>query len=486
MTKQQVISVGVWIPGNADEYVDFKSDRSLLDADIIVFSPNLSSYSVEENYQGKATLNHTDSALLHEDIQHWKREITIALEAGKTVFLFMSGLDSVYIFTGEKQYSGTGRNARATNFVSLLDPYSAVPLANLVSSIQRRSGLRIKTTKRIGPLSSYWNEFGSHSPYQVYLDKTIGFAALVTQVGDKMVGGIVRFKDFPGAIVMLPPPSFVSAVKERAKQLREKKKRVKKISSADSKKLSDQAEISVGNQFISKLVEIDKTIRAGSDRTPTPDWARTSEYVLNEEARVQSDIAELKTKIEELQKQIEGANNNLEIAGNLRGLLFETGKSLESAVLEALRLMGFTAEHFADGQSEFDVIFKDTDDARFLGEVEGKNDKAVNIDKLSQLERNIQEDFEKRDDNTYAQGVLFGNAFRLVVPAERGDYFTEKCLAGAKRSGITLVRTPDLFGVAKYLKEHPNSSFASACRQAIRQAGGTQVVFPSMPELTVQ
>jgi hypothetical protein len=134
VTKQQVISVGVWVPGNADEYVDFKSDRSLLDADIIVFSPNLRSYAEGEHYQGKATISSTDSAKLFEDAQHWKREITIALEAGKTVFLFMTGLETVYIFTGEKQYSGTGRNARQTNIVSHFDPYSAVPLTNLVVS----------------------------------------------------------------------------------------------------------------------------------------------------------------------------------------------------------------------------------------------------------------------------------------------------------------------------------------------------------------
>jgi hypothetical protein len=113
--------------------------------------------------------------------------------------------------------------------------------------------------------------------------------------------------------------------------------------------------------------------------------------------------------------------------------------------------------------------------------VEGKNDKAVNIDKLAQLERSIQEDFKKRDDNVYAHGVLFGNAFRLVVPTERGEFFTEKCNTGARRSGVALVKTPDLFAIAKYLKENPDSAFAEACRNSIKRTNGETVTFPAPP-----
>jgi hypothetical protein len=39
--QKHVISVGFDIPGEVNECVDFTSDTSLLDADIIVFSPNI-------------------------------------------------------------------------------------------------------------------------------------------------------------------------------------------------------------------------------------------------------------------------------------------------------------------------------------------------------------------------------------------------------------------------------------------------------------
>ena len=51
---KHVIAVGFDIPGEVNECVDFTSDTSLLDADIVVFSPNLEGYTEDETYQGKS------------------------------------------------------------------------------------------------------------------------------------------------------------------------------------------------------------------------------------------------------------------------------------------------------------------------------------------------------------------------------------------------------------------------------------------------
>ena len=53
--QKHVVSVGFEIPG-VNECVDFNSDTSLLDADIVVFSPNLEEYTVDDNYRGRAAL----------------------------------------------------------------------------------------------------------------------------------------------------------------------------------------------------------------------------------------------------------------------------------------------------------------------------------------------------------------------------------------------------------------------------------------------
>ena len=149
-------------------------------------------------------------------------------------------------------------------------------------------------------------------------------------------------------------------------------------------------------QFLSALNEIDKALRMRSERTPTPLWAQEAQYILQKEETLKTYLVELDKEISNLQTKKAEAEISLANAGDLRALLFETGPQLEAAILEALQQMEFQAANFVDQESEFDVIFYDLDGTRFIGEVEGKNDKAINIDKLAQLERNIQEHFEKR------------------------------------------------------------------------------------------
>ena len=77
-----------------------------------------------------------------------------------------------------------------------------------------------------------------------------------------------------------------------------------------------------------------------------------------------------------------------------------------------------------------------------------------------------------------AIGVLFGNAFRLRPIEERDDFFTQKVKSAAKASNVALVRTSDLFKVARALKNNSDPSFAQACREAIRDGVGAVVIFP--------
>jgi hypothetical protein len=482
--SKHIISVGFDIPGDAAELVDYWSDDSLLDADIIVFSPNLGEYDVDEAYQGKSLLTKEDSGSVLADAAHWAKELQTALEVGRSVFVVMQGVNNLYVHTGQTNYSGTGRSARASDVVRIFEPYSSVPVPALAGSIHVSAGARIKTTKDIGVLAPYWQEFGAITYYQAYLEKSIGTPALVTQTGDKMVGGVIRSNDWKGTIVILPVPNLWHMVTERSKQ--RDAKVAPSAPDPTEKKESDvdaEAERSVGNQFANALVGIDRVLNARSEKTPAPMWANTEEYTLSEEVRVREQVRELEGKIAELEKEKLEADVRLDAAGNLKGLMFETGRALESSILEGLRTLGFAAEGFEDGESEFDAVFLDPSGRRLLGEAEGKNDKAVSIDKLDQLERNIQEDFGKREDSTeYAKGVLFGNAFRLLPPAERGDYFTPKCLAGAKRLAVALVRTPDLFTVTKYLRENPDPDFATSCRKAIIETASAVVEFPPVPK----
>jgi hypothetical protein len=66
---------------------------------------------------------------------------------------------------------------------------------------------------------------------------------------------------------------------------------------------------------------------------------------------------------------------------------------------------------------------------------------------------------------------------------DRDAFFTEKCISAARRIGAALIRTPDLFAPAKYLRENAlDLEYAAKCREAILSTKGSIVVFPLPPQ----
>ena len=162
--------------------------------------------------------------------------------------------------------------------------------------------------------------------------------------------------------------------------------------------------------------------------------------------------------------------------------MYETGHPLNDAVLEAMRLMGFKADNFRESDSEYDAVLE-CDEGRCIGEVVGRDNGAINNKKMAQLETNINEDLMRDEVSEPAKAVLFGNGYRLKPLEERPtEQFTSKCLKMAKRNGAALVKTCDLFEVAKVLLDNPDTTFAAECRKAILQTEGKVVVFPKPPK----
>ena len=143
--------------------------------------------------------------------------------------------------------------------------------------------------------------------------------------------------------------------------------------------------------------------------------------------------------------------------------------------------MGFRATPFKDSDSEFDVVFE-SNEGRHIGEVEGKDNKSVSVEKLRQLSMNIHEDLQREEVSNPTKPVLFGNAFRLQPITTRGKPFTEKCIAAAVMSSTALVFTPDLFFVVKYLLHNEDLDYARECRRTLSDTNG-RVSFPKPPDL---
>lgn len=319
-------------------------------------------------------------------------------------------------------------------------------------------------------LSSYWPEFEEHSSYQVRIEGQVSKPLVITKTGGKTVGALIRLKDSPGALLLLPHLDLNS------KEFYKKAKNGELVWTEKGRQF--------GHRFFGAIIEIDKSLKQSGTITPIPEWVKVSDYDLPKEAKLREELLKTDKGLEKLQLQRQTIREQLTKEGVLRRLLFEKGPPLEDAIIQALRLIGFSANKYKDSESEFDAVFE-SPEGRFLGEAEGRDKNAIAIDKLRQLEMNIHEDLAREEVIEPAKGVLFGNAYRLSPAEQRDEFFTDKCHKAAKRSNTILVRTPDLFKVAKYLSGKADKNYAKACRKAILESPGEIVQFPEQPPISV-
>ena len=457
MARKTIFSVNTAVPREDVIEINYDSDRTLLDADIILFTPTM-----------------LNSHLAAETTNHWKNEIVAAANAGKLVIVFLGeSVEYTRYNTARKGILGTSSNQKVTNGEKV-SSYDALPYIN---SYTRKTGSKIKITKAGEIIASYWNNFPYHTSYYSIIEGEFSDVLLESEQGSRVVGAIVR-SQAGGAILFLPPVNFYTA--KFLEDYDEEDEDEREYCFGWDEHWT-QAGLQAGKRFVAALTSLAEAIFANTAITPPPNWSSANQYCLSSEGHLKSKILQISKKLTCLEETKNMLQQDLESTSWPRQLLYEKGKLLEDAISRSLQLMGFEVDGFDDGESEFDAVFS-TPEGRFIGEAEGRDSKAIGIDKFSQLERNLHEDFNREEINEMAQGVLFGNSHRLKAPEERTDFFTQKCLKAAKRIGAALVRTPDMFEPTRYLTENPkDQSYAAACRKTITETAGRIVEFPEPP-----
>ena len=423
---------------------------SLDDADVIFFALPSAPYSANI-YKGKPSLNSDLSFAYKELLHRWRSELNSAVASGKTVFVPLTSPEVVYVKTGDVTSSGTGRNARHTHIVAEQSNLDVLP--SKLKCVATGVGNEFRTTDRSQVLGQYWTRVASISWYEIRISPQDSLVPLLTtKHPDQVVSAIFRYKG-GGNLVLLPAINL--------------------------KKPSPSAFRLNCIDLVRDLLGIHAELNGGAP-APPPDWAHDARYETDAQRRLRADLQEARVAEARARTKKEHLRACLEDASVLQGLLFAQGRPLEAAVIRGLKLMGIEAEGFADGESEFDAVFA-IDGQRMLGEAEGRDRKAIAIGKITQLERNVAEDFARDDVDVYAHGVLFGNPQRLVAPGERTEAFTEKCISSAERNRFALVLTYTMFGPAGYLEASGDADYAAACRAAITASKGQVVKFPEVP-----
>jgi len=464
LMNKKIITIGYEVPGQSDNYIGFDSRKSLMDADILIISPE---FFTPDNYgyvsfnAGGGCYNPTTSSDYENKILRLNKELIDYLHSGKTVFLILAEKKDFYLSNG----TSSPRKGQTNYNTYKKSNYSFLPI-NL-GVLTSASGKAIEFSGN-SMFSNFYREFKENLEYQLYIENKNDLQIIFTGKDKTKILGAV-YKIGIGHVVALPCLEY------------DEDKFIKYDEKGDKQFWTEDA-IKFGYRLRDCLIAIDQKLTSDSEKTPTPKWANKKDFLLKNASIIEKIIEKNLKKVNEINLKNEQLEKEFVDKNSLKDLLFEQGKSLEKAVIKALIILGYHAENYNDGILEIDQVITSPENHRYIGECEGKDDKDINITKFRQLLESLNADFEREDVSEKAYGILFGNPQRLIEPNKRNLDFTKKCKVGANREKIALIKTVDLFFVAQYLSENKNEKFKKDCRDAIYKGLGEIVKFPQIPK----
>ena len=199
--EKQIFTIGYTIPTLDENRVDFYSGASLMDADILLISPE--SLSPRGDYgswiefsAGGGCYNAPTSSEYEKKISHLKKEITDFLQSGKSVFIILSREESHMLSTGVSS-PRKGENLHSTYTKTNYD-FLPISIGTLVSA----PGKNI-TFSGDSLFSDFYEKFKKNLEYQLYIENTNGAQILFTGKDRKKVLGAI-FKVKSGNLIVLP------------------------------------------------------------------------------------------------------------------------------------------------------------------------------------------------------------------------------------------------------------------------------------------
>ena len=460
-----LMSVEYEIPGYSDSYVTIRSRKSVADVDLALVSMDIDTYRYgRRRYNtGNWSLESIGSREFNEDIRHWSASVLEHVSEGEIVFIMLNSIESFLVMTGSVSSKGStttyGTETRSNKEV----------LPTSVQGIGNLQGENIILNDKAPSYFKIPDTLREHFRYEVSFDNNSEITPVYfTKNKSKLVGGYQKVGK--GFIVWLPAISYDN----------------EKFTTTDTKgkTIWTKEALKFGESFVAFLEAIKQNLVHSSEMTPAPEWAQSIEYQTKREQEARKKLAANKLKIEKLKSMNDNLQDVLTEECVLKGLLYETGKPLEAAVTIALKVLGYQAENYDDGKLELDQVIISPEGERFIGECEGKDSKAINVTKFRQLNDSLAADFERDEVEEKAKGIIFGNPSRLVPVQDRTEWFTAKATSGAAREGVVLIKTPDLYAVAKYVQDSGDIDFAKKCREAITAGGGQIAIFPDVPEVS--
>lgn len=408
-----ITSVNYLLEDNGILNIKLDDDDTLLDSDLVILNPveysTLWLNKTRLENDGIKRVDSPNSDYIRKIFLSRKKEIDTLLENGKVIVVF---LNPVRVVAGEKGDTGNYSYISNYDFMPISKDYLIKNLE--IGKSSSPNSIILKDLKNY--FTPYYSAFKDEIKYNVYfdIDTEENEHTFLANRSNKSVGFIWEIHN--GLMVFLPSPEYQK----------------------NNKKL------------VGTLTQCAKKFLLKHEITPPPIWINS--YTLPGEDELQKDIEDLQSqvdRIEEKKKEVVEEKNKISY---YKKLLYEQGTELELVVIDAFKLFGFNAENRKIDDLEHDIIFN-SDKGRGIAEIEGKDNDAIHISKLDQLNRVVDEDF--KEVGNFAQGLLIGNHYRFKVPKDRENPFTDKVLIFAKKKNFGLLTTFEIFKAVEQILGNP-------------------------------
>ncbi|KPG74252.1 hypothetical protein [Enterococcus sp. RIT-PI-f] len=403
------------------DVIDFNDNYSLYDYDIVLLDLNriTESYNKGADFNGNPTLTNRDSFKFVSDFKRVKKEIDEFLRMGKTVYVNLPRVPLINVYTGEKEFSGTGKNRRETHIVNQLNLLALLPIKIFTTT---SVGGRIDYTTQ----NAYENLYNINKMsylYHVYFEskETGEHIASIPQT-DKRISE--SFSVGEGKLIIYPF-NFDD---------------VNCSSQTDYRKMI--------NEFLHVIDELEEELRINISEFQLPEWTNKY-YILNEQEKV-NELDNIEKQLEELEIKKEEMIADLLNLQSYKLMFTSTGKELENIVYKVLHDLGFKNKPVEHNRADGIFEFQENDIVTEIKGIKGSSAEKHG----AQLEKWVSEFYEKEDKK--AKAILIVNGFREKDLTFRNeDTFPNQMLDYCTKREHCLISTLQLLGLLIETKKYP-------------------------------
>jgi len=397
----------------------FGSTHSLYDYDLVLWDPrrSLQPYLKRDwgagSWNGLTLLSEEQSPRLRRDLARRTNDFDEFIKLGRTFVVFLPGDLRVYIDSGERTHSGTGRNRQTTNIVKLLNIMDALPTrparaATLGDAMQPAHSL-------IGPL---YRQTADYWCYASVFDEAEDLRPLLRVSGTTKLAA--AHTDHEGGTIILLPilltgtPDEDDEDEDDYEHDEEDQSEDAKAGDPTAAPAEAAADASSNDELDPETVDkmlLEWLIRfTSSEEVVWPDWA--DEYRFKTELDRAPEIAQRQADIAKLQAELDTLNLEQEIDQRWKLLVAGTGTPFEEAAAAALTQLGFDLQATVPGRTDLRGFRGDTS---VVVETKGVTKSAAESH-CAQLEKWVAEDLEA---GRKSKGILIINAFLNDPPLAR-------------------------------------------------------------------